>query len=47
MPTGASSDLTRRRERANAFCEAIRALDATGLLQLDILLPLHFHTLLK
>lgn len=25
-----STDVTRRRERANAFCEAIRALDATG-----------------
>lgn len=23
--------MMRRRERANAFCEAIRALDATGL----------------
>jgi len=32
VPTTASSDLTRRRERANAFCEAIRALDASGLL---------------
>jgi hypothetical protein len=29
MPTSAS-DLIRRREKANAFCEAIRALDATG-----------------
>lgn len=27
---GSSTDVTRRRERANAFCEAIRALDATG-----------------
>ncbi|PIM99913.1 Protein phosphatase 2A regulatory subunit A [Handroanthus impetiginosus] len=26
-----SSDITRRRERANAFCESIRALDATDL----------------
>ncbi|KAL2335762.1 hypothetical protein Fmac_016975 [Flemingia macrophylla] len=26
-----TSDLMQRRERANAFCEAIRALDATGL----------------
>lgn len=26
----ASADVIRRRERANAFCEAIRALDATG-----------------
>lgn len=26
-----ASDVMRRRERANAFCEAIRALDATGL----------------
>ncbi|KAK3006157.1 hypothetical protein RJ639_015719 [Escallonia herrerae] len=26
-----SSNVTRRRERANAFCESIRALDATGL----------------
>jgi hypothetical protein len=25
------SDVMRRRERANAFCESIRALDATGL----------------
>lgn len=25
-----STDVNRRRERANAFCEAIRALDATG-----------------
>lgn len=24
------NDVMRRRERANAFCEAIRALDATG-----------------
>ncbi|XP_017405551.1 uncharacterized protein LOC108319049 [Vigna angularis] len=31
VPGTASSDLTRRRERANAFCEAIRALDATDL----------------
>ncbi|QCD95161.1 protein phosphatase 2 [Vigna unguiculata] len=31
VPTTASSDLTRRRERANAFCEAIRALDASDL----------------
>ncbi|RDX84637.1 LisH domain and HEAT repeat-containing protein, partial [Mucuna pruriens] len=30
MPNSAS-DLMRRRERANAFCEAIRALDATDL----------------
>ncbi|KAG5079513.1 hypothetical protein AAZX31_02G084600 [Glycine max] len=30
MPNS-SSDLMRRRERANAFCEAIRALDATDL----------------
>ena len=27
-----TSDVMRRRERANAFCESIRALDATGLL---------------
>lgn len=32
-----SSDMRRRRERADAFCESIRALDATGLLLLDIL----------
>lgn len=32
MPTSTSSDLIHRQERANAFCEAIRALDATGLL---------------
>jgi hypothetical protein len=31
MPNSAS-DVLRRREKANAFCEAIRALDATGLL---------------
>jgi len=31
MPNVAK-DLMRRRERADAFCEAIRALDATGLL---------------
>lgn len=31
MPNSAS-DVMRRREKANAFCEAIRALDATGLL---------------
>ena len=31
-PTAASIDLMLRQERANAFCEAIRALDATGLL---------------
>ena len=30
VPTAASSDLMLRQERANAFCEAIRALDATG-----------------
>nr|KJB10468.1 hypothetical protein B456_001G202700 [Gossypium raimondii] len=29
-----STDVMRRRQRANAFCEAIRALDATGLLVL-------------
>ncbi|KAM1514022.1 hypothetical protein ACFX11_025852 [Malus domestica] len=29
--TPPSSDLMRRRERANAFCEAIRALDATDI----------------
>ena len=28
-PTSAS-DVMRRREKANAFCEAIRALDTTG-----------------
>lgn len=39
-----ASDLMRRRERANAFCEAIRALDATGLVLLRInLLSLHFY----
>ena len=27
-----TSDVMRRSERANAFCESIRALDATGLL---------------
>lgn len=26
------TNMVRRRDRANAFCEAIRALDATGLL---------------
>ncbi|KAH1132116.1 hypothetical protein AAZX31_05G002200 [Glycine max] len=31
VPTAASSDLMLRQERANAFCEAIRALDATDL----------------
>ncbi|KAJ1442565.1 LIS1-like proteiny motif [Sesbania bispinosa] len=31
VPTAASSALVRRQERANAFCEAIRALDATDL----------------
>ncbi|XP_027358222.1 RAB11-binding protein RELCH homolog isoform X2 [Abrus precatorius] len=31
VTTTASSDLTRRQERANVFCEAIRALDATDL----------------
>jgi hypothetical protein len=30
MPN-ATKDLMRRRERTDAFCEAIRALDATGL----------------
>ncbi|KAL4374538.1 hypothetical protein AHAS_Ahas05G0191800 [Arachis hypogaea] len=30
-PSTASGDLIPRRERANAFCEAIRALDATDL----------------
>ncbi|KAL7232019.1 hypothetical protein ACSBR2_010104 [Camellia fascicularis] len=37
-----SSDVMRRRERANAFCESIRALDATGLPATsvkDLLLP--------
>lgn len=36
VSTTTSSDLMRRQERANAFCEAIRALDATGLLHHDI-----------
>ncbi|CAN8300117.1 unnamed protein product [Cochlearia groenlandica] len=31
-----STDVTRRRERANAFCEAIRALDATDLSQTSV-----------
>ncbi|MED6151176.1 hypothetical protein PIB30_079899 [Stylosanthes scabra] len=31
VPSTASGDLLHRRERANAFCEAIRALDATDL----------------
>lgn len=26
-----SSDVVRRRDRANAFCECIRAVDATGM----------------
>lgn len=38
-----ASDLLRRRERANAFCEAIRALDATGLHLLAVyVLSLYF-----
>lgn len=32
VPVATSTDLKRRQERANVFCEAIRALDATGLL---------------
>ncbi|XP_061337410.1 uncharacterized protein LOC133284417 [Gastrolobium bilobum] len=42
VPTAASSDLVRRRERAKAFCEAIRVLDATDLPEnsvRDLLLP--------
>ncbi|KAE9612784.1 putative transcription factor interactor and regulator LisH family [Lupinus albus] len=42
MPTAASIDLMHRRDRANAFCEAIRALDATDLSAnsvRDLLLP--------
>jgi len=31
LPVSAT-DLMRRQQRANAFCEAIRAVDATGLL---------------
>ena len=32
VPITTSADLKHRQERANAFCEAIRALDATGFL---------------
>ncbi|CAL0317316.1 unnamed protein product [Lupinus luteus] len=42
MPTASSVDLMHRRDRANAFCDAIRALDATDLPAnsvRDLLLP--------
>lgn len=42
MPN-AASDLMRRLERVNAFCEAIRALDATGLLLLFNIVVLLIH----
>ncbi|CAK8577809.1 unnamed protein product [Lathyrus sativus] len=32
FPVTTSTNLTRRQERTKVFCEAIRALDATGLL---------------
>jgi hypothetical protein len=32
VPVTTTTDLKLRQERANTFCEAIRALDATGLL---------------
>lgn len=39
VTTAASSDVMRRQERANAFCEAIRALDATGLQFISFVFP--------
>lgn len=36
------NDVMRRRDRANAFCESIRALDATGLVLIWIIFVINY-----